>query len=295
MKNDMHLAFRTTQNFPLQISIVDSVKYHLSGEVLLISQLPSEWPKVRGREIMDRKHITVLNDFTIAGRKVEHIHIGGGDQDVSGKLIDGKYFFTDAVLNQSSDIEMMMTPFAVSGLKPMVRREWSWDYPSSNPFWYCQVPKDTEHYEGVEPYYPVEGYEELGIHNLLDLLAFSYKFEWNHAERKFQAILDEHEITKRIRKPWMQYLVQWKYGEAPGTEADLAKLVSFLMTKVELTDEEREVVSEVRDRSVTLADLKRINDRQAVLNKILDAYNDPTLLKQGSDVYQDPLFALTFE
>lgn len=294
MKNDMHLAFRTTQNFPLQISIYDSVKYHLTGDVLLISQLPSEWPKVRGREIMERKNITVLNDFTIAGRKVEHIHIGGGEQDISGKLIDGKYFLSDAVLNQSSDIEMMMTPFAVSGLKPMVRREWSWDYPSSNPFWYCQVPQETEYYEGVEIYYPVEGYESLGIHNLLDLLAYSYKFEWNHAEKKFQAITDEHEVTKRIRKPWMQYLVQWKYGEAPGTEADLAKLVSFLMSKVELNEEELDAVSEIYTRGVTLADLKRINDRQAVLNEILNAYNDPFVLKLGVDIKQDPLFALTF-
>ena len=295
MKNDMHLAFRTTQNFPLQISIYDSVKFHLSEDILLITQLPAEWPKVRGRELIDRKNMTVLGEFTLAGRKVEHIHIGGGEQDITGKFIDGKYFLSDAVLNQCSDLELLMTPFATSGLKPMVRREWSWDYPSSLPFWYSQVPVATEHYEGVEIYYPIEGYEQLGIHNMLDLLAYSYKFKWVHAEKKFVAILDEHEVTKRIRKPWMQYLVQWKYGEDPGTEADLAKLVSFLMTKVDLSEDELDAVSHIRNRSVTLADLKRINDRHAVLNEILDAYNDPFVLKPGADIKEDPLFALTFK
>lgn len=295
MKNDMHLAFRTTQNFPLQISIYDSVKYHLSGEVLLITQLPAEWPKVRGRELVNRNNVTVLNDFTIAGRKVEHVHVGGGEQDITGKLIDGKYFLSDGILNQCADLELLMTPFADTGLKPMVRREWSWDYPSSIPFWYSQVPAELDHYEGVEIYYPIEGYEQLGIYNMLDLLAFSYKFKWLHTEKKFVAITDEHEITKRIRKPWMQYLVQWKYGEAPGTEADLTKLVSFLMQKVDLNEEELDAVSNIFTRAVTLDDLKRINERHGVLNQIIEAYNDPFVLKQGVDIKDDPLFALTFK
>lgn len=295
MKNDMHLAFRTTQNFPLQVSIYDSVKYHLTGEILLITQLPAEWPKVRGRELVNPKNYDVKNEYQLAGHTVEHIHLHTGEQDITGKFIDRKYFFSDGVLNQCGDLEMILTPFAETGLKPMVRREWSWDYPSSLPFWYSQVPAELETYEGVEIYYPIEGYEELGIHKLLDLLAYSYKFKWMHGEKKFVAIKDEHEITKRIRKPWMQYLVQWKYGEAPGTEADLTKLVSFLMNKVELSDEEHEAVGAILSRSVTLDDLKRINERHEVLNTILAAYNDPFVLKQGVDIKEDPLFALTFE
>lgn len=295
MKNDMHLAFRTTQNFPLQVSIYDSVKYHLTGEILLITQLPAEWPKVRGRELIDPKNFTVMNEYQLAGHTVEHIHLNTGEQDISGKFIDRKYFFSDGVLNQAGDLEMILTPFAETGLKPMVRREWSWDYPSSMPFWYTQVPASLEVYQGVETYHPIEGYEALGIHKLLDLLAYSYKFKWQHAEKKFVAITDEHEITKRIRKPWMQYLVQWKYGEAPGTEADLTKLVSFLMTKVDLSEDELEAVSAIYSRSVSLDDLKRINERHAVLNRILEAYHDPFVLKQGVDIKEDPLFALTFD
>lgn len=295
MKNDMHLAFRTTQNFPLHISIYDSVKYHLTGEILLITQLPAEWPKVRGRELIDPKNYDVMNEYQLAGHTVEHIHLHVGEQDITGKFVDRKYFFSDGVLNQAGDLEMILTPFAETGLKPMVRREWSWDYASSMPFWFTQVPAKLEKYDGVEIYYPIEGYEELGIHKLLDLLAYSYKFKWNHLEKKFVAITDEHEITKRIRKPWMQYLVQWKYGEDPGTEADLTKLVSFLMTKVDLTEEELDAVSEIYSRGVSLDDLKRINERHAVLNRILAAYHDPFVLKQGVDIKEDPLFALTFD
>lgn len=294
MKNDLHLAFRTTQNFPLHISIYDSVKYHLLDQIRLITQLPGEWPKVRGRELVDPKNYEVLNSFTLLGHTVEHIHLNTGELEITGKFVDRKYFLSDGMLNQTADLEMLLTPFTQSGLKPMVRREWSWDYPSSHPTWYSQVPADTVDYSGLETYYPIEGYEELGIHHMLDLLAYSYKFVWHHAEQKFVGLTDKHEITKRIRKPWMQYLVQWKFGEAPGTEADLAKVVSFLLNKVTLSKEEQAAVSQILARSVTLADLKRINDRQTVLNTILDAYHSPFILETGVDIKDDPLFALTF-
>lgn len=295
MKNDLHLAFKTTQNFPLQISLYDSVKYHLLDQVRLISQLPGEWPKVRGRELANAKSYIVEATYELAGHTVQHIHITAGEQDVWGRLVDGKYFLSDAVLNQVVDLEMFLIPFAESGLKPMARREWSWDYMGSMPGWYTQVTQDTEQYTGVEEYYPIVGFEKHGITNMLDLLAYSYKFVWNPVAKQFEAIFDEHEITKRIRKPWMQYLVQSKFGEAPATEADLNKLVAFLLTKVELTDEEKVAVSAFHARTVTLDDLTRVNGRQAILNQILDAYNDPFVLKTGVDIKDDPLFKLTFE
>lgn len=295
MKNDLHLAFKTTQNFPLQISLYDSARYHVLDQIRLISQLPGEWPKVRGRELVNEKSFEVTHTYSLAGHTVEHIHITAGEQEVSGKFIDRKYFFSDGVLNQVADLEMYLIPFSESGLKPMVRREWSWDYPGSMPAWYTQVTNTTTDYKGVETYYPIVGYEKLGIKSMLDLLAYSYKFTWNHTEKQFEAITDEHEITKRIRKPWMQYLVQLKFGESPATEADLGKLVAFLLTKVSLTAEEKVAVSAFHDRAVTLDELTRVNARQAILNQILDAYNDPFILKTGVDIENDPLFQLTFE
>lgn len=291
MKNDMHLAYRTTLNHPVHISSLDGVRAHLNDAVRLIAMLPAEWPKIRGRDI-ERKSYTVQNSYEVAGHTVQHVILTGGELEYSGRLVDGKYFFTDACLNHSMDLEMMFTPFASFGLKPMVRREWSWEYPSSNPFWYTLVDADTETYQGVEEYHHILGYESLGIHCLADLLAYSYKFSWDHETSQFVAITDPHEVTKRLRKPWMQYLIQWKFGEAPSTEADLSKLVSFLLTKVQLSKEEQAAVDAIRDRSVTLDDLKRINQRHVVLNKILDAYNDPFVLEPGCDFQKDPLFAI---
>ncbi|ECA8199918.1 hypothetical protein EQH00_24825 [Salmonella enterica subsp. enterica serovar Typhimurium] len=63
---------------------------------------------------------------------------------------------------------------------------------------------------------------------------------------------------------------------------------------MDLTKEEAEAVSEIRGRSVTLADLKRLNERHAALNKILAAYHDPMLLVPGANVDEDPLFAIDY-
>ncbi|QVW56312.1 hypothetical protein pEaSNUABM6_00176 [Erwinia phage pEa_SNUABM_6] len=291
MKNDLHLAYRTTQNFPLQISSLDSVRAHVADDVRLISMLPGEWPKVRGRDIV-RKQYTEENTYTIGKHSVQHVKFEQSELSCSGRLIDGKYFFTDSVLNHSMDLELIFTPFADLDVIPMVRREWSWDYPSSNVFWYTLVPTGTKEYQGVEKYHHILGYETLGIHCLADLLAYSYKFRWNAADEQFEAITDPHEISRRIRKPWMQFLVQWRFGEMPGTEADLSKLVSFLLTKVSLTADEEKAVSNIKSRIVTLDDLNRINERHAILNQILEAYHSDFILDVGSKFEDDPLFAI---
>lgn len=291
MKNDLHLAYRTNQNFPLHISSPDGVREHLADNVRLIAMLPGEWPKVRGRTIA-RKSYTVENTFEVLGHKVEHITIDTDEIECSGRLIDGKYFLTDSVLNHSMDLELILTPFDDIDAKPMVRREWSWDYPSSHLSWYSLVDKSTEEYEGVETYYPILGCDKVGINNILDLLAYSYKFAWDADRQVFDAITDPHEITLRLRKPWMQYLVQWRFGEAPATEADLSKLVSFLLTKVELSEEEKTAVSAIAGRSVSLEDLTRINARHVELDKLLAAYHSDFVLAPGCKFEDDPMFAI---
>ena len=117
---------------------------------------------------------------------------------------------------------------------------------------------------------------------------------WDRERSVWVALTDEHEITKRIRKPWMQHLIQTRIGEHPSSEADLAKLVSFLMTKVTLTDEEKAAVSAVLERNVTLADLERLNVRYKDLNRIIEAYNSPFVLKPGVNAYDDPLLSIGY-
>ncbi|MCU6405729.1 hypothetical protein KW817_22405, partial [Enterobacter quasiroggenkampii] len=110
----------------------------------------------------------------------------------------------------------------------------------------------------------------------------------------WKAITDEHVITKRIRKPWMQHMVQVRFGQSPATEADISKLVRFLLSKVKLTDEKAEAVKPMLDRVVTLEDLKRMNSRYNELNRLLEAYNSPLILKPGVNFDEDPLFAIDY-
>ena len=294
MKNDLHLAYKTTFNFPLHISSPDSVRLHLEDKVRLIVQDRGEWPKVRGRQVVYPENFMVENTFKIRDLEAKSIVIFMGESEQRGKLVDDKYFFSDLILNNSPDIELYFTPFDELDAKPMVRRWWSPDYMGVFPYYFALVSKDTTSYSDIEPYIDIEGYQGLGITHLADLMAYSYKFEWDKERSVWKAITDEHAITKRLRKPWMQHLVQARYGENPATEADLSKLVSFLLTKVSLTKEEADVVSEFRQRVVSLEDLKRLNTRQRELNRLLEAYNSPLILKPGVNFDDDPLFAIDY-
>ncbi len=117
MKNDLHLAYKTIFNHPLHISSPDSVRAHLADEVRLLTQLPGEWPKVRGRFFTDRKNYRVENTFKIRDLTAESVVVFTGDSELRGKLVAGKYFFSDGILNNSVDMELFFTPFEEMGAK----------------------------------------------------------------------------------------------------------------------------------------------------------------------------------
>lgn len=285
MKNDQHLAFKTTFNFPLQISIYDSVEAHLNDEIRLITMLPSEWPKLRARELK-RSNFTVDNIYKLANHTVEHIRFS--TREMAGVLVDGKYFLSDGILSVSCDLELMLTPFDVLGVKPMACRDWSGDYMGAFPMYYALV----ENGDTKSQYFPIADYEVHGIDNLLDLMAYSYKFIWDEEFKMWTATTERKLIAERIRKPWMQYLTQWRFGESPATEADTGKLISFLLSKVELSAEEKQAVRPYIDRAVDLPTLSRIGARQHILNELLAAYHADTELDVGTDIKTDPFFSI---
>ncbi len=289
MKNEFHAAYRVANNYPLHISSPDSVREHVKDTVRLISMLPAEFPKVRGRDVVN---CNIIDTSMRGDVKVQRVEIDSIDGPAAqGYLVNDKYYFSADVAGMVPSFQLMFTSFKENGLKPMVRREWSWDYPSSNPFWYAIVEADQETYFNTEPYYHIEGYAEAGIDCLADLLAYSYKFQWNHERNVFVSITDPHDITRRIRKPWMSYLVQSEYGEAPNTTADMQKLINFLMQKCVglMTDEEQVAVGTFLDNEITIESLRRLDGRNKILQKILDAYNDPALITIGANIEEDPL------
>lgn len=298
MKSNAHYAFRTTFNYPIHIGLPDAVNDHVNDRLRLLAMNPVEFPRLRPRDILYKS--TVLEEFNISDTlNVKIIKCTGATTDYVGKLVNDKYYFTDAVLNYAPPLELLFASFKENNMKPMIQRGWNWEYPSAFPFYYTVVDCDEvpdDDYFNTERYYAVDGYEELGIDTLADLMAYSYKITWNHRSMRWEAITDAHEITKRLRKPWTNYLIQSEYGEQPNTTADLHRVMTFLVGKVNeaglLSDEEQHAMDSFIRREVSLKELNGINSRNKILDAILQAYNDPKLIVPGEDVRKDdPLFS----
>lgn len=297
MKNNFHEAYSTNYNFPLHISSPDSVQAHLDDKVRLLTMLPGQWPKLRGRNIT-RKEFIVRDVYSFTTKdKVEHVVANVTftqlDEPMYGKIIDDKYVFSDDCLGVSMPLELIFENFDLLGARPVVRREWSAEYISPYPFWYSLIGKDEPAHHHGEPYFEIDGYKELGFTCLADILAHSYRFTWDYANSKFKAITDPHEITMRLRKPWMQYLVQFIYGEREVVQADVMKLILFLFKKCEtlMSDDEKVAAEAFLKRDVGADDILRMADRQEWLNKLVDAYKSKQLLTPGCNVFEDPIFA----
>lgn len=293
MKNEFHLAYSTHSNFPLQIASPDSVHHHVNDKIRLITMPGGDWPKIRGRDLINP---TITDTRDIDGLKVQFVTIDNGGQPYYGRLVNDKYFFAEDILNYSMPLEMMFMSFKEHGMKPVVQKEWNPDYMPPYPFYYSLVEEGDEGALeiGGERRYPIEGYEDLNIDCLADILAYSYKFTWNTATMVWEAITDAYQITKRIRKPWVTHLIQREVGEQPHTSADNHKLLMFLMQKVrpQLTQEEQDVCEPFFRREVDLNTLRGINQRQKIIDALMVAYNSKTLIASGGDVrLTDPVFS----
>lgn len=294
-KTDNH-AYDPHSNFPLHIASRDGVRHHLKDEVRLITQLPNEWPKVRGRSVAKKSFVVESKyQFVIDNNEhhVEQVLFSEGG-DVRGHLVDGKYFISQEALGQSMPIELMFASFKSNGVRPMVRREWHPDYMGSSIDSYALVAADGKGAPTGEPYVDVLGCEKHSIDCIADLVSQAYKFVWDATQGAFVAITDRHVITKRIRKPWMQLMVQMRYGEGRTIEADHGKLLRFLVQKAvpNLSETEIDMLQPFIDSPLDVSDLVGAATRQEALNELLAAYEDPFVLELGANVDEDPLFTI---
>lgn len=296
MRNANNHAYDPHSNFPLHIASRDGVRHHLKDEVRLITQLPDEWPKVRGRAVA-KKSYTVESkyEFITDGttHQVEVVTFSEGG-DVRGHLVDGKYFISGEALGQSMPIELMFASFKANKVRPRVRREWFPDYMGNSIDAYTLVTLDGKGAPTSEPYADVLGYEKHDIDCIADLVAQSYKFVWEPTTGVFEAVTDKHIITKRIRKPWMQLMVQMHYGEGRTVEADHGKLLRFLMQKAvpNLSETEIDMLRPFIDAPLDVSDLVGAASRQEALNELIHAYESPFVLELGANVDEDPLFTI---
>lgn len=293
MKNEFHHAYTTHSNFPLQIASPDSVHMHVNDNIRLISMPAADWPKLRGRDFINPK---VTDTRQLDGLKIQFLETDNGGSIYHGRLVNDKYYFAEDILNYSMPLEMMFLSFKENGIRPVVQKEWNPDYMPCYPFYYSLVEEDeVEGYEvGGEKRYPINGFEKLGIDCLADILAYSYKFTWDINTMSWEAITNEYEITKRIRKPWVALLIQREIGEQPHTTADLHKVVTFLVQKAEtlMTDEEKAACEPFLRRPIGVDDLKGTIRNQRILAAIMEAYESEQLIKSGGDVrLTDPVFS----
>lgn len=296
MSNANNHAYDSHSNYPLHIASRDGVRHHLKDEVRLITQLPDEWPKVRGRAVA-KKSYSVESKYSFvmdgATHQVEVVMFSEGG-DVRGHLVDGKYFISQHALGSSMPIELMFASFKANKVRPKVRREWYPDYMGSSVDSYSLVTLNGQGAPTAEPYADVLGYDLHEIDCIADLVAQSYKFLWDNATGTFVATTDKHVITKRLRKPWMQLMVQMHYGENRTIVADHGKLLRFLVQKAapSLSNEELDALKPFIDAPVGVSDLVSAAARQAELNELIRAYEDPFVLELGANVDEDPLFTI---
>lgn len=295
MKTIDHLAYHPNYNFPIHISSPDSVRDHLDDKIRLISMMPGEWPRLRCRDLR-RENLEVEDTYSFTADGVEHKVevVMARYPDIRGKLVDGKYFFTFGALASMSDLELMFSKFSELGVQPYVQSDWSMEYPSAN------IARYTLEEPGVgipsgEKHFPFKGLDVHGIDTLADLLAYAYKFKWDPEREEFFAVTDQHEIARRLRKPWMQFLAQRFYGERATVESDHGKMISFLVAKVynDLSVEEQEMLRPFKDASPEAWQLENMAQRMRVLNALNSAFLSKHPLVTGKDVDADPLF--TFE
>lgn len=293
MKTEFHLAYKTSFNFPVHISCRDSVRAVLNDDIRLISMSNSEFPKLRGRMFVNKQYDVVNTyQFTAMGgtqkHTVENIVVKDFGMVYNGFLVDGKYFFTEMSLNFTIPLEVMFAKFEDIGVVPRVWRDWNWDYMTPNPAAYMLFERDETDFRGVEQTYEIHNYQHFGIECLADLIAQSWKFQWSHKDLRFEAVTDEYELTRRLRKPWMSFLCQMEYGEQPHTTADMQKVIMTLVQRS--NDEELKALLPAFCKPIDMSVFERLNERQVQLNRLMDAYNSPHLLKTAEDFDSDPFF-----
>lgn len=301
MKNDNHRAYYTLSNFPLQIASLDSIRAHMLDQIRVIAMMASEWPKIRGRDFTRKNYyVTSTTSFTTMDgveHAVEIINFNNPEYPIDGFLVDGKYYFSGSLIGQCPSLQLLFEPFEQMGVVPMVRREWNSDYMVNNPEWVALVPKGTTSYSaGGEQYFPILGYKEIHVNTIADLMAYSYRFRFDPKACEYNVILDMLDVTKRIRKPWFEHLVQIHYGERDHVTADNSKLIAWLIDKCQdkMTDEERAVLAPFTETSIDMAGLERLANRRAVLNQLFAVYNHPTPMVYGEDPSTDPLFDTSY-
>lgn len=297
MKTEFHLAYRTNSNFPIHIACRDSVRAVLNDDIRLISMSQSEFPKLRGRQFVNKSY-TVKNrsEFTalsLNGEGIKHVveNIVVKDQGLlyNGFLIDGKYFFTEMSMNFAPSLEIMFAKFDDIGVVPRVWKDWNWDYMSPHPASYTLFEKDATDFHASEQTYEIFNYQAFGIECFADLLSQSWKFQWSHKNLRYEAVTDEYELTRRLRKPWMSFMCQLEYGEQPQTTADMQKVINVLVQRSN-DAELQALLPAFMEPEYDAAAFERLNERQAQLNRLMRAYNDPHILKTAEDFDTDPFF-----
>ena len=269
------------------------IKAHLSGRLILNTS-----PILRAKDILryafERK-VTRRN-----GLVMEYILTGNDktDTDGAGIIVNNKYFFGIDSIYAGLPLELYFLSFKERSMRPAVRIN-SETHSGATPIEdYSLVPLDCDpltYGNTGEGYRLITGYEQLGIDCLADILAYAYRFKYNHLSKAYEVITDPLEITRALRRPYFERLL----AGAMEDNINLVQLRSALgvlarksLAQSAPSPEERPLLELIAQAPISnVAD----SDAGRTVNAIVVAYESTQLLaSDGSNVFDDPLFSFHY-
>lgn len=267
------------------------IQAHLSGRLILNTSTI-----LRAKDILryafERK-ITRRN-----GLVMEYIFTGNDktDEDAAGIIVNNRYFFGIDTIYQGLPLELYFLSFKERSMRPAVRINSEITAGAAPMTAYSLVPLDCDpltYGNTGEGYRLITGYEQLGIDCLADILAYAYRFKYNHLTKAYEVITDPLEVTRALRRPYFELLL----AGAMQDDLNLVQLRSAVgvLSRQLLANakpEERPLLELMAQTPVsTVTD----NDAGRTVNALVAAYESTQLLAaDGSNVFTDPLFAFHY-
>ena len=272
------------------------IKEMLSGRLVVNTS-----KRLRAREILNYGFTRTVTQRN--GIVMEHIISSTAQGEYAGGVIvNNRYFFADDEQTHSLPVELFFSKFDEIGAVPAnkINRETT---PSATELRnFHLVPKDAvpkDYGKEGDGFWPFEGYEELGINCLADILANLYRFKFSKEREAMTLIRDEAEIIRSLRRPYFEILLAGvckddlmlvQLRSVMGIVARLIK--SELNDQVSLCTRERQILEQAAKMPLSGASP---DDLETTINGLVSAFESGFSLRlDGSNVYDDPLFSFHF-
>lgn len=272
------------------------IKEMLSGRLVVNTS-----KRLRAREILNYGFTRTVTQRN--GIVMEHIISSTAQGEYAGGVIvNNRYFFADDEQTHALPVELFFSKFDEIGAVPTIKinRETT---PSATELRnFHLVPKDAvpkDYGKEGDGFWPFEGYEELGINCLADILANLHRFKFSKEREAMVLITDQHEIVRSLRRPYFEMLLaglckdDLMLVQLRSLMGILSRVIKSQMDeRVSLCTRERQLLEQAALMPISSSTPEELDK---TLNALVSAYESGfALLPDGSNVYDDPLFSFHF-